>query len=85
MINITKIKDAVIVTNDSPFAFPFQDGKVSFPVNGIFYKVDTHSNYITFRSIANGDVLFAGDYTKITIDGVLPEEFFEAFNAIAFK
>lgn len=85
MINITKIKDSVIVTNDSPFSFPFQDGKVSFPVNGIFYKVDTHSNYITFRSIANGDVLFAGDYTQIKINDAIPEDFFEDFNAIAFK
>lgn len=85
MINIVLNNNYLEVTSDSHFSFPFQDGKVSFPVNSIFYKVDTYSNYITFRSVANGDVIFAGDYTKITIDGVLPEEFLEAFNAIAFK
>lgn len=85
MINITKIKDSVIVTSTSPFSYPFQNGKVSIPVNSIFYKADITSNYITFRSIANGDVLFAGDYTQIKINDAIPEDFFEGFNAIAFK
>ena len=85
MMNITKKGDYLEVTSTSPFSYPFQNGKISFPVNSIFYKVDMTTNYITFRSVANGDVLFAGDYTKITIDGSLPEEFLEAFNAIAFK
>ena len=85
MMNITVKGEYLEVTSTSPFSYPFQSGKVSFPVNSIFYKVDMLSNYITFRSVANGDVIFAGDYTKITIDGVLPEEFLEAFNAIAFR
>lgn len=85
MINIVLNNNYLEVTSDSHFSFPFQDGKVSFPVNSIFYKVDTHSNYITFRSIASGDVLFAGDYTQIKINDAIPEDFFEAFNAIAFK
>ena len=85
MMNITKKGDYLEVTSTSPFSYPFQNGKVSFPVNSIFYKVDMLSNYITFRSVANGDVIFAADYTKIKINDAIPEDFLEAFNTLAFK
>ena len=86
MINISRTNNNLVITNDSNYGFPFQDGQLVIPVNSIIYTLETESDYITFRSSANNDVLFSGTLGDITIDGTVAtrDDFIDSFNAIAY-
>lgn len=86
MINITKNGNSVVVTNDSNYAFPFQDGVLTVPVNSLTYTLETESDYIAFRSAANNDVLFSASLQDIRINGatVTRDNFVNQFNAVAY-
>lgn len=85
MIDISIINSTLVITSDYPYAFPFEDGQLTVPVNSITYSIDS-SDYIAFRSAANNDVLFTGTLGLISINGtkVNREEFIDQFNAIAY-
>lgn len=85
MIDISNINSTLVITSDYPYAFPFEDGQLTVPVNSITYSIDS-SDYIAFRSAANNDVLFTGTLGLISINGtkVNREEFIDQFNAIAY-
>ena len=85
MIDISTINSTLVITSDYPYAFPFEDGQLTVPVNSITYSIDS-SDYIAFRSAANNDVLFTGTLGLISINGtkVNREEFIDQFNAIAY-
>lgn len=86
MINISRTNNNLVITNDSNYGFPFQDGQLVIPVNSIIYTLETESDYITFRSSANNDVLFSGTLGDITIDGTVAtrDNFIDSFNALAY-
>lgn len=69
MVNISKIGNAVIVKSDNKRAFPYNDGELSLPVNTIAYIVD-ESDYITFRSVANNDIVFTATLGELQVDNV---------------
>lgn len=85
MIDISNVNNTLVITSDYPYAFPFENGQLTVPVNSIAYSVD-HSDYIAFRSAANNDVLFTGTIGQITINGSMVNrtEFIDVFNSIAY-
>lgn len=87
MINFKLQNNALIVETDSRYFFPFENGKISLPLNSITYTLPFKSDYITFRSASNNDVLFAADINEIMINGnaVSRLTFVNAFNAIAYS
>lgn len=85
MINITTDSTALIITNDNITAFPFEDGKIVVPVNGIAYTIREDTDMVVFRSVINGSVLFTGNIGDIAVnDIVLTRENFSLFNDIAY-
>ena len=55
MINFSRSNKALLITSDNN-QFPWKDGKMSVPLNSIAYIID-ESDYVTFRSVANNDIL----------------------------
>lgn len=86
MITITSNSNNLVITNTDKFGYPFQDGQLTLPINSLVYTLENNSDYITFRSAANNDVLFAGNIGNITIDGtvVTRDNFVDTFNGIAY-
>lgn len=86
MINITKSGSAVLITSNNYVQFPFQDGILSVPQNTLTYTLEKESDYITFRSASNNDVLFAASLNQITINdqAVSRETFVDMFNEVAY-
>lgn len=85
MIDISNVNNTLVITSDYPYAFPFEDGQLTVPVNSIAYSID-HSDYVAFRSAANNDVLFTGTIGQITINGgkVDRANFVDIFNSVAY-
>lgn len=68
MINITKQNNSLVVVSDNKYQFPFQNGTITLPMNSVFLVVD-ESTMVTFRSVANADILFSADLSELKIDG----------------
>ena len=66
MINIKKNGSSILITSDNN-QFPWKDGKMSVPFNSIAYIID-ESDYVTFRSVANNDILFTSLISELKIN-----------------
>lgn len=86
MINISKQGNALIVSSDNPYGWPTIDGVLNLPVNTLTYALEDESDFITFKSVANGDILFSASLQDIRINGatVTRDNFVNQFNAVAY-
>ena len=86
MINITKNDNALLITSDNPYGWPTIDGVLNLPVNTLTYALEDASDFITFKSVANGDILFSATLGDIMINNtsVTRANFVSSFNAVAY-
>ena len=83
MINILKQGSSLLITSDNN-QFPWKDGKMSVPLNSIAYIID-ESDYVTFRSVANNDILFTSliGELKINDESVSKDDLITMFDSVA--
>jgi hypothetical protein len=83
MINILKQGSSLLITSDNN-QFPWRDGKMSVPLNSIAYIID-ESDYVTFRSVANNDILFTSliGELKINNESVSKDNLITMFDSVA--
>lgn len=83
MINILKQGSSLLITSDNN-QFPWRDGKMSVPLNSIAYIID-ESDYVTFRSVANNDILFTSliGELKINDESVSKDDLITMFDSVA--
>ena len=83
MINISRSNKALLITSDNN-QFPWKDGKMSVPLNSIAYIID-ESDYVTFRSVANNDILFTSliGELKINDESVSKDDLITMFDSVA--
>lgn len=83
MINILKQGSSLLITSDNN-QFPWKDGKMSVPLNSIAYIID-ESDYVTFRSVANNDILFTSliGELKINDESVSKDNLITMFDSVA--
>lgn len=83
MINILKQGSSLLITSDNN-QFPWKDGKMSVPLNSIAYIID-ESDYVTFRSVANNDILFTSliGELKINNESVSKGNLITMFDSVA--
>ena len=83
MINIKKNGSSILITSDNN-QFPWKDGKMSVPFNSIAYIID-ESDYVTFRSVANNDILFTSliGELKINDESVSKDDLITMFDSVA--
>lgn len=83
MINISRSNKALLITSDNN-QFPWKDGKMSVPLNSIVYIID-ESDYVTFRSVANNDILFTSliGELKINDESVSKDDLITMFDSVA--
>lgn len=67
MLNITKENNSIRVEATDYSFYPF-NGVVTYPLNSVIVVTDK-SNMATFKSSTNGDVLFVGNISELTIGG----------------
>lgn len=76
----------VIFESDSPYTFPYEEGKIVVPKNEIAYTLDERTEMVVFRSAVNGAILCSGIIGAITIDGitVTKDNLIDSFNTLAY-
>ena len=67
MFNIFRQGSSLIITSNDNSQYPWKDGQMSIPLNSVNYIID-ESEYITFRSSANNDILFTALINEIRIN-----------------
>ena len=85
MIKINNTEKGIMVTSTDA-NFPYRNGKLSVPFNSLIAIVD-ESDVITFRSVANNDIIFYSSIDELLINDVRAnkETFINEFDKIANK
>lgn len=68
MFNIINQGSSLLIKSNDNSQFPWNNGEMSIPLNSIYYIID-ESDYVAFRSVSNGDILFTALIDEIQING----------------
>ena len=83
MVNIIKESSSFVIQGDIN-SYPFKDGKISLPLNSLFFVID-ESNVISFKQTRDNNTLLMVNINNLQINGksVTKENLIEKFDAVA--
>ena len=83
MVNIIKESSSFVIQGDVN-SFPFKDGKISLPLNSLYFVID-ESNVISFKQVNDNNTLLSVNINNLQINGeeVTKENLIEKFDAVA--
>lgn len=83
MVNISKESSSFIIQGDVN-SYPFKDGKISLPLNSLYFVID-ESNVISFKQVNDNNTLLSVNINNLQINGeqVTKENLIEKFDAVA--
>ena len=83
MTNIIKQGSSLIIQGDVN-SYPFKDGKISLPLNSLYFVID-ESNVISFKQTRDNNTLLSVNINNLQINGeeVTKENLIEKFDAVA--
>lgn len=83
MVNIIKESSSFVIQGDVN-SYPFKDGKISLPLNSLYFVID-ESNVISFKQVNDNNTLLSVNINNLQINGeqVTKENLIEKFDAVA--
>ena len=83
MVNIIKESSSFVIQGDIN-SYPFKDGKISLPLNSLYFVID-ESNVISFKQVNDNNTLLSVNINNLQINGeeVTKENLIEKFDAVA--
>ena len=83
MTNIIKESSSFVIQGDIN-SYPFKDGKISLPLNSLYFVID-ESNVVSFKQVNDNNTLLSVNINDLQINGepATKENLIEKFDAVA--
>ena len=83
MTNIIKQGSTLVIQGDAK-SYPFKDGKISLPLNSLYFVID-ESNVVSFKQVNDNNTLLSVNINDLQINGeqATKENLIEKFDAVA--